>query len=228
MIFWSGRKDSLFSSATGCCTPTGLSPSPERTGWNTTYRFWLWYQHQPCFTCSPQNLPNHRGYFQKGPMDTEYVMPTNKQNKQTKPLKSILNKKNVKKKWKCINRILSYMGARLSGHLNACFLSFDLMDLVIRLGSCTASWYCAIRMLSVTLEARTAMFLCACGIECLPASSILGSPLLWRPYSCLWARPSAFSAKGSQRQAHPWRVRAATEAKRVFCQCLFIFTSTVF
>lgn len=62
------------------------------------------------------------------------------------------------------------MGARLSGHLNACFLSFDLMDLVIRLGSCTASWYCAIRMLPVTLEARTAMFLCACAIGCLPAS----------------------------------------------------------
>lgn len=100
MIFWSGRKDSLFSSATGCCTPTGLSPSPERTGWNTTYRFWLWYQHQPCFTCSPQNLPNHRGYFQKGPMDTEYVMPTNKQNKQTKPLKSILNKKKCKEEMK--------------------------------------------------------------------------------------------------------------------------------
>lgn len=124
-------------------------------------------------------------------MDTEYIKPTKKQNKQTKPLKSILNKKNVKKKLKCINSILSYMGTRLSGHLNACFLPFDLMDLVIGLGNRTASWYCAIHTLSVTLEAWTAMFLCTCAIGCLPAvcenpaSSIFRTPSLWHPYSCL-------------------------------------------
>lgn len=79
------KKDLLFSSATGYCTPMELSPSPEWTGSNTTYRFWLWYRHQLCFTCSLQNLPNHHGYSQKGPMDTEYKMPKKPKTKKNPP-----------------------------------------------------------------------------------------------------------------------------------------------
>lgn len=119
-------------------------------------------------------------------MDTEYKMPnktkkktkstnqTNKTNRKT--LKSILNK--LKKKLKCINSILSYMGTRVSEYLNASFLSFNLTDLVIRLGNCTASWLCALHMLSITPEVHTGSFSCALEHSCVSVCL------------CYWESPS--------------------------------------
>lgn len=75
MIFWSERKDSLFSSATGYSMPMGSSPFPEWINLSKIYPFWHWYPHQPFFTCSLQNLPSLHGYSQKEPMDTECKMP---------------------------------------------------------------------------------------------------------------------------------------------------------